>query len=83
MTVKLFPERLLNAVLMHLIVKPTALFQTAEKLISKKGAENVLFASDCPWESPKKVAEFIDSLSISSKEKELIFSGNAKRILRI
>jgi predicted TIM-barrel fold metal-dependent hydrolase len=57
--------------------------ETAEKLISKKGAENVLFASDCPWESPKKVANLIDSLSISSKEKDLIFSGNAKRILKI
>ncbi len=53
----------------------------AEKLINKKGAEKILLASDCPWESPKHSIEFIESLNITSKEKDLIFGENAKKLL--
>ncbi|MBE6648379.1 MAG: amidohydrolase [Ruminococcaceae bacterium] len=56
---------------------------TAKKLISKKGADKILFASDCPWDSPKRIIDFIDSLQISSKEKELIFAENAKNLLNL
>lgn len=55
----------------------------AEKAISKKGAEKILFASDCPWASPKDVFEYIDSLNITSKDKDLIFSQNAERLLML
>ncbi len=53
----------------------------AEEIIKKKGAEKILFASDCPWYSPKTTFDFIDSLSISSNEKDSIFHRNAEKIL--
>jgi len=53
----------------------------AEKIIKKHGAERILFASDCPWGSPRLHAEFIDGLKLSDREKELIFYGNAMRLL--
>ncbi len=57
--------------------------KTAENLINKKGAEKILFASDCPWSSPKHVMEFIDSLDLSSEKKELIFYKNAESLLNL
>jgi len=55
--------------------------KTATKIISRHGAENILFGSDCPWGSPKQHFEFIDSLLLSDNQKELIFSKNAERLL--
>ncbi len=56
---------------------------TAEDLISKKGAEKILFASDCPWDSPKRTFDFINSLKINDYEKELIYGKNAQDLLKI
>lgn len=56
---------------------------TAEKLIRAHGADRVLFGSDFPWHVPSQEIEFVDGLDISSEEKELIFSGNARRLLGI
>ena len=53
----------------------------AEKIITRHGAERILFGSDCPWGSPRAHAEFIDSLRLTTREKELIFYENAKRLL--
>ena len=47
------------------------------------GAERIVFGSDSPWDTPQTNIEFINNLPISQAEKELIFSGNAKRILDI
>ncbi len=55
--------------------------ETAEKSISKKGAEHFLLGSDCPWENPQYSMEFIRSLSITEREKELILGENAKQLL--
>lgn len=57
--------------------------EIAQEVINKKGADKILFASDCPWYSPKSVFEFIDSLDLSAEEKDLIFYKNAKRLLEI
>lgn len=54
-----------------------------EKIISRHGSERILFASDCPWESPALLAEKIDSLKISDDAKENIYHKNAQRLLGI
>ncbi len=55
----------------------------AARLIRKHGADRVLFGSDCPWESPKTAAQFIESLDLPDDQKEMIFSKNALRLLGI
>ena len=57
--------------------------QTVEKLIRAHGADKVLLGSDFPWHLPSQEIELIDSLNISSEEKELILGGNAQRPLGI
>lgn len=54
-----------------------------EKIISKHGSDRILFASDCPWQSPALIAQKIDSLDISDDDKENIFFKNACRLLNI
>ena len=56
---------------------------TVEKIIRTHGADKILFGSDFPWHLPSQEIELIDSLNISSEEKELILGGNAQRLLGI
>ena len=51
------------------------------RIIKDHGAEKILFASDSPWSNTKEEIDFFRELPISEEERELIFSGNAKRIL--
>ena len=53
------------------------------RIIRKNGAENVLFGSDCPWQSSREVADLVDSLPLSSEEKDRIFYKNALELLDI
>lgn len=53
------------------------------RMIEKHGADQVLMASDCPWHSSASEVEMIESLPIGDKQKEQIFSGNARRLLKI
>jgi len=61
----------------------TVSIDTATKIVNKHGAENIIFGSDCPWGEPKAHVEFVDKLGISDREKELIYIGNAERILSL
>lgn len=54
-----------------------------EKIINKHGADRILFASDCPWESSEKIMQKILSLHISDDDKEKILGKNAQRLLYI
>ena len=45
----------------------------AERIISRHGAQNILFGSDCPWQASSATYRFIDSLHISSVQKDMIF----------
>ncbi len=53
----------------------------AERIISRHGAQNILFGSDCPWQASSATYRFIDSLHISSAQKDMIFYQNAQRLL--
>lgn len=55
--------------------------EAAERIINKKGADNIMLGSDIPWEDPKRSIEFIDSLRIKTDDKEAIFGKNAMRII--
>ena len=57
--------------------------ENAERLINKKGVDNIMLGSDIPWEDPKDSIEFIDSLKISDGDKESILGTNAARIFGI
>lgn len=57
--------------------------EAAERLINKKGVDNIMLGSDIPWEDPKASIEFIDSLRISGGDKDSILGANAARIFGI
>lgn len=53
------------------------------RIISKHGADRILFGSDCPWDNPQNEIDMVESLPITAGERELIFYKNAERILKI
>lgn len=54
------------------------------EVIRQHGVEKILFATDCPWNSQKDYVEHFKRLDgLTDQEKELILSGNARRILGI
>lgn len=53
------------------------------RLIRKHGADKVLFATDSPWEAQKDYIARIENTSLSTEEKEMIFSANAGKLLHI
>lgn len=53
------------------------------RVIRCHGAERILFGSDCPWSEPAAEISMIEELPLSAAEKELIFYGNAERLLNI
>lgn len=54
-----------------------------KKLVAEVGAERILFGTDYPIGGPEVYVASILSEKITDRERELIFSGNAKNMLRI
>ena len=52
-------------------------------IIKKHGADQILFASDCPWHTPQMERDFIETLPLSESEKERIYWKNAVELLGI
>lgn len=52
------------------------------RIISKHGADRILFASDCPWHIPPMEYKMIKELRLSSDDEEKICYKNALRILK-
>lgn len=46
------------------------------------GAEKILFATDFPWWEPEPGVELVES-TLDEPERELVLSGNAKRLLKL
>jgi aminocarboxymuconate-semialdehyde decarboxylase len=76
----------------HLFYADTALFGAREATVCGLkffGVDRTLFASDSPFDPERGSAyirwgiEIIDSLPISSKEREAIYEGNARRLLKL
>ena len=72
-------ERFILIRALRLIVKTNIM----EKIIKKHGSDRILFASDCPWQSPALIAQKIDSLKLSDGDKEKIYYKNAMRLLKL
>ena len=53
------------------------------KIVDKHGAEKIMFGSDSPWSRANEELEAFNSLELDAMSKELILSGNAKRLLNI
>lgn len=52
------------------------------QVIRQHGAEKILFATDCPWNSQQSYVEHFKQLKgLTDKEKDMILSGNARRLL--
>ena len=56
---------------------------TAKKIVEKHGVDNILFGSDCPWHTPEEEKRLVESLGLSSDEKERIYHLNAEKLLGI
>lgn len=54
----------------------------AQELIRMYGAERMVFGSDFPMSSPKKVLKTLLSFDLTDSEKELILYKNAEKILK-
>jgi predicted TIM-barrel fold metal-dependent hydrolase len=54
-----------------------------ERIIKANGTDYILFGSDSPWFDQSEVVTWIDSLDLTSTEKEKIYSKNAIRLLEL
>ena len=53
------------------------------ELISKHGADRILFATDSPWQNIRREVDALFALGLSERERKMILSENAKSLLRI
>ena len=53
------------------------------RIIEKHGADKILLASDCPWDTTDKTIAKIKRLGLSPEDEAKIFAGNAKRLLHL
>ena len=51
------------------------------RIIEKHGADKILLASDCPWDTTDVTIAKLKSLGLPPEDEQAIFSGNAKRLL--
>jgi uncharacterized protein len=57
--------------------------QGMERMISRHGAENVLFGTDYPWKSASDEIKYIRSLSLSAGDIDRILYSNALSLLKL
>ena len=53
------------------------------RMVRKHGADKVLFATDVPWAHQDECVNVLKASPLTDWEKELIFSGNAKKLLHL
>jgi predicted TIM-barrel fold metal-dependent hydrolase len=51
------------------------------RMIRKHGTDRILFGTDSPWYAQDEDIKWLDSLDMTSTEKEKIFYGNAENLL--
>ena len=47
------------------------------------GPKQLMFATDHPWVDPEVIIPIVDHLPVSTKDRDLIYSGNAARLFHI
>lgn len=60
-------------------------FMTREqfmRIVRGHGIDKIVFGTDSPWSGQKESVEWIESLPFTPEEREQIFAGNAKRLLK-
>lgn len=55
----------------------------AEKIIEKHGVDKILFGTDSPWRTASQEKRFVENIGLTQNEKDLIYFGNAKKLLNI
>ena len=55
----------------------------AQAIIDKQGTDRILFGSDMPWHRPSWEIRLLDSLDISSEDRNKIYYQNAKALLAL
>ena len=55
----------------------------AQAIADKHGTDWLLFASDMPWHRPSWEVRLIESLDLSSDDKEKIYHRNAEKLLNL
>ncbi|MDE5565026.1 MAG: amidohydrolase family protein [Oscillospiraceae bacterium] len=53
------------------------------RIIEKHGADKILLASDCPWDTTDVTIAKIKRLGLSPEQERMIFAENAKSILKL
>ncbi len=53
----------------------------AEKIVEKHGTDKILFGSDSPWQTADMQMRLLDTLSLTSQDKDRIFYKNAEKLL--
>lgn len=53
------------------------------RVVKSHGANKILFASDAPWSNAGEEIESIKALPLTDEEKRIIFSENARKILKL
>ena len=54
-----------------------------EKILSKHTEDKILFATDSPWQEQSEQVEILKSYRLGDKTENKIFSGNAKKLLKL
>ena len=62
-------------------ISPSLSSEEAADLIRDIGADRVLFGTDYPWTDQAEEIEFIEGMDLSDREKRMILSQNARRLL--
>ncbi len=57
--------------------------ERAMRILEKRGVENILFGSDCPWNAPSWDVNMIKTLELTNSELDDIFYKNAVKLLRL
>ena len=53
----------------------------AKQIINKHGIQRIFFGSDCPWEDPALTLDFVDSLGLTSDERQALLAGNILQLI--
>jgi 2,3-dihydroxybenzoate decarboxylase len=69
----------------HFLVTTSGNFSQAalQCTIAELGVERIMFAVDWPFQPNGEAVGFMEEAKLTAKEREQIFGGNARRLLRI